>query len=215
MQLHTLESKVRSTGRKGMNTQARKDGEIPSVLYGGAAENMNILVNRRSLEKILHMGGGAHSLIQLQFDGMDQCDTPAIIKSVQRHPVSDALQHVDFLRIQLDREIQSPVAIVLTGRPKGVIDGGVIDHQLREVTVECLALDIPEHIEIDISHLGMGESIHVADLQVAGNIKIVTEPGLAIASVHAPRVVKAAEAEAESKPEAEAEAKAEADKGSE
>ena len=215
MQLHTLESKVRSTGRKGMNTEARKDGGIPSVLYGGDADNMNIVVNRRALEKILHQEGGAHALIQLQFPEMAQCDPPAIIKAVQRHPVSDVPQHVDFMRIRLDEMIQSPVAIVLSGRPKGVIDGGVIDHQLREVMVECLALDIPEHIEIDITSLGMGESIHVSDLQVADNIRIITEPGLAVASIHAPRVVKAAEQEAETKAETESEGKADAGKEAE
>lgn len=215
MQLHTLDSKVRSTGRKGMNTEARKDGGIPSVLYGGDADNMNIVVNRRALEKILHQEGGAHALIQLQFAEMAQCDTPAIIKAVQRHPVSDVPQHVDFMRIRLDELIQSPVAILLSGRPKGVIDGGVIDHQLREVMVECLALDIPEHIEIDITNLGMGESIHVSDLQVADNIRIITEPGLAVASIHAPRVVKAAEQEAETKAETESEGKADAGKEAE
>ncbi len=193
MQLHTLKTKTRSTGRKGMNTQARSEGSIPSVLYGGDAENMTIVVERRALEKILHHGGGSHALIQLEFDDMAQCNTPAIIKAIQRHPVCDALQHVDFMRIRLDQKIQSPVAILLTGRPKGVIDGGVIDHQLREVTVECLALDIPDHIEIDITHLGMGESVHVADLKVSENITILSDPALAIASVHAPRVVKAAE----------------------
>ena len=140
---------------------------------------------------------------------------PAIIKAVQRHPVSDVPQHVDFMRIRLDEMIQSPVAIVLSGRPKGVIDGGVIDHQLREVMVECLALDIPEHIEIDITSLGMGESIHVSDLQVADNIRIITEPGLAVASIHAPRVVKAAEQEAETKAETESEGKADAGKEAE
>ena len=214
MQLHTLESKVRSTGRKGMNTEARKDGGIPSVLYGGDADNMNIVVNRRALEKILHQEGGAHALIQLQFTEMAQCDTPAIIKAVQRHPVSDVPQHVDFMRIRLDEMIQSPVAIVLSGRPKGVIDGGVIDHQLREVMVECLALDIPEHIEIDITSLGMGKVSRIGPAS-RRQYQDHYRAGLAVASIHAPRVVKAAEQEAETKAETESEGKADAGKEAE
>lgn len=193
MQLHTLESKERQTGRKGITSQVRADGSIPSILYGEGAENMNIMVNRRSLEKIMHSEGGAHALIQLEFGEKPQDNTPVIIKAIQRHPVSDAVLHVDFLRINLDKKIQSPVTVVLTGRPKGVIEGGVIDVQLREILVECLALDMPDHVEIDISNLEMGESVHVADLNVSDKVEILTDAEYAIASIHMPRVLKAAE----------------------
>lgn len=208
MQLQTLEAKARTTGRKGMNNQARVNGSIPSVLYGLDAQNLSVLVNRRSLEKILHTGGGEHSLIQLEFEDAPENNTPVIVKAVQHHPVSDAVLHVDFMRIRLDQLIQSPVAVVLTGRPKGVVEGGVIDQQIREIMVECLALDIPEHIAIDITDLGLGDSIHVSDLTVAEGITILTDPELAVASIHTPRVLKAAEEAAEG---AEEEAKEESE----
>lgn len=197
MQLHTLQAKTRSTGRKGLNTQARVKGDIPSILYGNNAGNITITVDRRSLEKILHTEGGAHALIQLEFEESPETNTPAIVKAIQHHPVNDAVQHVDFLRIRLDERIQSPVSIVLNGRPKGVVEGGVIDHQIREVTVECLALDIPEHIAVDITNLGLGESLHVSALQVPEGVVILTDPSLTIASIHAPRVAKATEETAE------------------
>lgn len=208
MQLHTLEAKARTTGSKGLNTQARVNGSIPAVLYGLEAQNLPIMVDRRSLEKILHSEGGEHALIQLEFADAPDNDTPVIVKAVQHHPVNSSVLHLDFMRIRLDELIQSPVAVVLTGRAKGVIEGGLIDHQIREVLVECLALDIPRNIEIDITDLGLGDSIHVSDLQVAEGITILTDPDLAIASIHVPRAVKAAEeavegAEAEAKEESE------------
>jgi len=210
MQLHTVEAKTRSTGRKGLNTQARVEGNIPSVLYGNNAQNMTITVNRRSLEKILHTEGGTHALLQLEFEEAPEANTPVIVKAIQNHPVSGAVLHVDFLRISLDERIQSPVSIVLNGRPKGVIDGGIMDHQIREVTVECLALDIPEHLAIDITNLGMGESLHVSDLQAPEGVTILSDPALTIASIHAPRVVKAEEAPvAEEAEEAKEESKTE------
>ena len=210
MQLHTLKAKTRTTGRKGMNTDLRVNGSVPSVIYGEGKDSFAIAVDRKALAKIMHTEGGAHALLQLEFDDAAEHNSPAIIKAVQHHPVSDAVLHVDFMRIRLDQRIQSPVTIVLTGRAKGVVDGGVVDHQLREVTVECLALDMPEHIEVDMTDLGMGESIHVSDLKVSESVTIITDPELTIASIHAPRVMKteeelAGEAEAEGGEQAEAE----------
>ena len=118
-----------------------------------------------------------------------------LFRSVQWHPVKDTLLHVDFLRIRLDQRIQTQVSIVLKGRAKGIIEGGVIDNQIREVDIECLALEVPECIEVDISDLGLGESVHVGDLSVAEGVTILTNPDFAIASIHMPRVVKTAEEE--------------------
>lgn len=205
MQLHILKAKPRTTGSKGLNTQARANGNIPAVVYGGEKGSVSAMVDKKSLEKILHTEGGEHALIQLEFDEASDFNTPVIIKAVQHHPVSDKVLHLDFMRIRLDQLIQSPVSLVLTGRAKGVVDGGVIDQQLREVTVECLAIDMPEHIEIDITDLGLGESLHVSDLRVSEKITIVTDPELTIASIHAPRVMKTAEEEAAEATEAEAE----------
>lgn len=210
MKLHTLQATHRETGRKGLITQTRKMGNIPAVVYGGEQGAFPVSVNRRDLERIFHTEGGTHALIQLDFTDMPQHNTPAIVKSIQYHPVTDSVLHVDFQRIRLDERIQSPVAVVLTGRPKGVVEGGVLEHQLREITVECFALDLPEHIEIDVSNLGMGESIHVSDVTPSEGITIITDPELTIASIHAPRVMKAAEAALE-----EAEAEKESESGEE
>jgi large subunit ribosomal protein L25 len=205
MQLVTLNSMVRETGRKVHRATVRKAGSVPAVIYGNSEGALAIAVNEKSLEKLLHTEGGMHAVVQLDFENAPEYNSPALMKAVQRHPIKDSLLHVDFLRIRLDQRIQTQVTVVLKGRAKGIIDGGVIDHQLREVDIECLALEMPDHIEVDITNLGLGESIHVGDLQVAEGVTILTDPELAVASVHTPKVIKTAAEEAEAAVEGEAE----------
>ncbi len=206
MQLITLKTQLRKTGRKAYNAQTRAEDNLPAVVYGDSKDALAIAVDRTEIEKMLKVEGGTHAVVQLECDDAPEHSSPALLKAVQRHPVKDHVLHVDFLRIRLDQRIETQVAVVLTGRSKGVIEGGVIDQQIREVEVECLALDAPQHLEVDISHLEMGDSVHVSDLVVPDNVTILTDPEVAIASVHMPRVVKTAEEEAAEAEAAEAEA---------
>lgn len=206
MQLVSLKSTVRETGRKAHRASVRASGSIPAVIYGNNQEALSIAIDEKGIEKLLHTEGGMYAVVQLDFDDAPEYNSPALMKAVQRHPVKDTLLHVDFLRIRLDQRIQTQVVIVLTGRAKGVVEGGVIDHQIREVDIECLALEVPDHIEVDITDLELGESVHVSDLNVAEGVTILTDPDLAIASVHTPRIVKTAEEEAAEAEAAEAEA---------
>jgi len=196
MQLVSLKSTVRETGRKAHRATVRAAGSVPAVIYGSSREALAIAINEKTIEKLLHTEGGMHAVVQLDFENTPEHNSPALMKAVQRHPIKDKLLHVDFLRIRLDQRIQTQVAIVLTGRAKGVIEGGIIDHQIREVDIECLALEVPEHIEVDITNLGLGESVHVSDLAVAEGVVVLTDADLAIASIHTPRVMKTAAEEA-------------------
>ncbi len=196
MQLQTLKTKVRETGRKGLAAHTRNTGFVPAVMYGARKEAVSLAVERKALEKILHTEGGMHAVVQLDFEDAPEHSSPALLKEVQRHPYRERLVHADFMRIRLDERVHTRVTVVLKGRAKGVIDGGVVDQQIREVEIECLALEIPEHIEVDITNLGMGESIHVADLVVPEGVTVVTDAELGIAAIHAPRVLKTAEEEA-------------------
>ena len=205
MQLITIESTLRETGRKAHRATVRAANNVPAVIYGNNIDPIAVAINDKAVEKLLHTEGGVHSVVQLNFESTPEHNSPALIKAVQRHPIKDSLVHVDFMRIRLDQRIQTQVVIVLTGRAKGVLEGGVIDN----------ALEVPEHIEVDISHLGLGESIHVSDLQVAEGVTILTDANLAVASVHMPRVVKTAEeedAEGAEAADAEVETVSEADK---
>ncbi|MCK5861768.1 MAG: 50S ribosomal protein L25 [Candidatus Hydrogenedentes bacterium] len=196
MKLVTIESTLRETGNKAKRVQTRATGNVPAVIYGNKEEPVSIAVNDKFIEKLLHTEGGAHAIVQLNFENTPDCNTPALIKAVQRHPIRDTLVHIDFLRIRLDQRIQSRVSVVLTGRAKGFLEGGVTDHQLREIEIECLAMEMPDHIEVDITELELGDSIHVSDLEVAEGITILTNAKFAVASIHAPRVLKTEEEEA-------------------
>jgi len=164
------------------------------VLYGGDKEPLSLTLDKREFEKVLHGRGGEHAVVQITVSGSPETNCPALIKSVQHHPVRGEIVHADFLRIRLDERITTLVPIVLRGQAKGVVDGGVLDHQLRELEVECLALEVPEEIVVDVTDLALGDSIHVSAIQAPPNVKIVTEPDRTVAAVHAPRVLREAAA---------------------
>lgn len=201
MELHTLNAKMRQPDGKGPARRIRRAGDVPVVLYGGDKEAVALVLNRKEFEKVLHGKGGEHAVVQLAVEGKEELSSPALVKDVQHHPVRGEIMHADFLRIRLDERIKTFVPIVLSGQAKGVVDGGVLDHQLRELEVECLALEVPDEIVVDVTELSMGDSLHVSDIQPPPNVTIITEPERTVVAVHTPRIVKeAAAAEAAGEP---------------
>lgn len=186
--MQTLKAKTRTLGAGSVKTNMRLDGGVPSVLYGEQKEVLPIEVDAKAVEKLLREEKSSFIVLQLNFEDTPEHNTPVLLKEIQRHPVKDGLLHMDFMRIKLDDRIQLPVPIVLTGRAKGVIDGGLIDQQLREVDIECLAAEVPDHFELDITDLDIGETAHVANLTVPSGVVILTEEDYAIVSIHAPRI---------------------------
>lgn len=214
MDLQTLKVATRESRNKGAINRLRRGGDVPCVLYGEGKEPLSIQVERRVFEKLLQAGHGLHSLFQLEVEDNPKASSPVLLKSLQHHPVRTEVLHADFLRIRLDKKIQTSIAIVLTGRSKGVLEGGVVDHQLRDLEVECLAMELPESIELDISDLDIGDGLHVSDIAEIKGVTVLTDPERAIVAIHQPRVVKSAEEEAAEAEAAEAEA-AEAEEGEE
>lgn len=198
MELHKLAVSPRNEGTgKGASHRLRQSGQVPLVLYGGDKDTVSLQVDAKEFSHLVHGRGGEHAIVQLECEDQPDINSPAMLKAVQHHPVRGDVLHADFLRIRLDERIHTVVPIVLTGQAKGVVEGGVLDHQLRDLEVECLALEVPEQISADISGVAIGESIHVSDLQVPANVTVLTEPERAVATVLAPRVVEEAEAEGE------------------
>ena len=115
-----------------------------------------------------------------------------MLKAVQHHPIRGEVLHADFMRIRLDERIQTVVPLVLAGQAKGLVEGGILDHQLRELEIECLALEVPEQITVDVSDLGIGDVIHVADVHVPATVTLLTGTDRAVVAVLAPRVVEEA-----------------------
>ena len=195
MELQTLKVTTREARGKGAAHRLRLAGEVPGIVYGLGHEPLSFKTDLREFEHLVHGRQGEHAIVQLDVAEKPDLNGPALLKTVQHHPVSGAILHADFLRISLDDVITTMVPIHLSEHCAGLVEGGVLDHQLREVEVECRALDVPDAIFADISELNIGDSLHVGELVAPPNVKIVTESERAIVAVHAPRVLKAAEEE--------------------
>jgi large subunit ribosomal protein L25 len=198
-----LEAIKRERFGKNEAGRMRREGRVPSVLYGGSrAEGakpsaLPISVEPKALLKILHSQSGANTLITLKLEG----ESPKVmLKEFQLDPVSHQLLHADFYRVALDRAITVTVPIVLRGEAPGVKQqGGIVDFVHREIEVECLPGDIPGHIEIDISNLMLGQSIRLREVPESLKWKPVSEPELMLVHVVTQKVEEepvVAEAEA-------------------
>lgn len=199
MELQKLKAKTRSEKGSGAAGRLRKTGAIPGVLYGEGGDAVSLTFDLREFIHLVHGRAGEHAIVQLEVEDNPELASPAILKDVQHHPFRGNVLHADFQRIRLDRKITTSVPVVLTGRSEGVTEGGVLDHQLREIEVECLALEVPDQFEVDITGTAIGDSIHVSVVVAPEGVTILSDPDRAIAAIHAPRLVieEAAEAEGE------------------
>lgn len=202
MELQTLKASTRETTGKGHARRMRSSGYVPAVLYGGTAEPVSVRVETREFQRLLHAGRGEHAIIQLDVQDNPALSGPALLKEVQHHPVRGDLVHADFQRIRLDERITTLVSVVLTGRAAGVAEGGVLDLMMREVEVECRALEVPEQFELDVTELGIGDSLKVSALTPPANVTIVSDPERTVVAVHASRLAVAEGAAAEGEEEA-------------
>lgn len=172
----------------------RQEGLVPGVIYGRDTTPISVTVNHRELARLLHSKSGEHMLVTLRLQGDAAWEKPALVKSLQHDLLDGHVVHVDFHAIVLTERIRVGVAIVLKGEPVGVKqDGGILEHFLREIEVECLPTEIPANIEVDIAPLKIGDAIHVRDLAVPANTKMLTDPAGVIASIQAPKIEKPAE----------------------
>jgi large subunit ribosomal protein L25 len=182
-----LTAEVREGVGKGAARKIRGQGKVPAVLYGPQVDAQRVSVDERELWHALHTDAGMNVLIDLQVDGEGYLTLP---REVQRDIVRGTLLHVDFLRIRRDVAIQVDVPIQLVGESHGVKEGGVVEHHLWELRVECLPTDVPESIEADIRRLGIGDSLHVSDLPPPPKCTVLTAPDETIVSVVPPPVLE-------------------------
>jgi len=183
-----LEAVKRNTFGRNEAGRLRRAGQIPAVLYGGGGEGVALAVDPKSLSRILHSKSGVNTLISLKYDGAS--DTRVLVKAYQLEPVGHRLLHADFYKVAMDKTIQVTVPVHLAGEAKGVkAQGGVVDFVNREITIECLPADIPEHITVDIAELMLHQGIRVRDLAAAENKwKAVTDGDLLLVHVVMPKV---------------------------
>lgn len=187
---NVLSAEPRDGIGKGVNRKLRASGRIPGVVYGKKRDPQAIHLDPVALDKLLRgSGAGLNTLIDLSVGG--RTDT-VLVKELQRHPVRGAFWHVDFYQVDLTRKITVSVPIHFVGKARGVEFGGILDHPLRELEVECLPRAIPEFVEVDVSALEVGQSIHVSELRLPEGVEVKTDGALPVASV----VLPAAEVEA-------------------
>lgn len=191
-----LKVNKRTETGKGPAGRIRAEGRIPGVLYGDGKDPVSLVVEPKQLEKILRSESGRNTIFDLEMEGTGQ-RRPVMIHGVQRKPVGQALMHADFMRINMSKKVEVEVPIVLDGIPDGVkTHGGILDFLHRKLAVECLPNDIPTAVHHDITGLGVGGTVKVADLTVdAARIRVMDDKDTVIALVALPAAEQAAATE--------------------
>ena len=182
----------RRTGHgKGAARQNRRDGLIPGVLYGPEIDPVSVAINERAFRAAMKEAHGT-SILNIHMDGKE---TKAVLRELQRDPVTNRVLHVDFHAIAMNKPIHIRIPIHCIGIAKGVkVEGGIMQQTMRELDISCLPANIPDDVQVDVSELGIGESIHVEDLNLP-NVDILVEGKRTVVVISAPTVIKSATAE--------------------
>jgi large subunit ribosomal protein L25 len=183
---------VQTRAEVGRNAikKVRKQGLIPGVIYGVGHEPINLEVNGRQLSTVLAHSSSENILLELEIvDGENKRNSLAMIQEVQHHPLQRRILHVDFHAVSATEKITAEVPIETVGEPVGVkTGGGLLEHILRDLEVECLPGDLPERIQVDVTSLDISQSIHVKDLQLPAGVEAITDGDLTVVAVSAARV---------------------------
>ena len=178
----TLQARKRAQTGKGVARKLRAAARVPAVLYGQGMDSTPLDVDRRELLTAYQSDAGTNVLLNIEVDGES---TPALTKELQRDPLKGALLHVDFVKVDLTQEVDVEVPVHIVGEAPGVKEGGVLEQPVFALQVRCLPGDVPEAVEVDVSGLTTGESMHVSELSVSG-FEILTDPETVLVSIVAP-----------------------------
>ncbi|MGI8427109.1 MAG: 50S ribosomal protein L25 [Actinomycetota bacterium] len=198
----TLKATRRTELGKGPAHRSREAGEVPAVLYGSSVEPVALAVDAKQMRAALRTEAGANVLINLQLDSDSYLTIP---REIHKHPIKGTFVHVDFINVARDVTINAEVPIHLTGESHGVKEGGQIDQHMHEIRIEALPTDVPGAIEVDLTPLGIGESIKVSDLNTPAGVTVLNDPEDVVVGVIEPTVMEVEAAE-EELPEGEVEA---------
>ncbi len=185
MEQINLSAQPRPATGKGAAGRLRKEGSVPAILYGQAIKGaISLALSNKELEKVLHTAAGGNVLVNLALEG--DKTRMVMFKEVSRHPLRGSLQHVDFVEIRMDHKITVDVPVHLTGKAEGLAFGGIVQQEHRTVRVECFPTQIPDSIDLDITKLGIGHSLHASDIKLAEGVEILDDPSTTIVSLVAP-----------------------------
>jgi large subunit ribosomal protein L25 len=216
-----LEVQARDARGSAEVRRLRKQGLVPGVIYGGGNDPAAISVPERVLRKALTGSGGLHAILDVIVQGDGKGDPrPAILKDYQQHVITGRVSHIDLHQVRLDRPIQASVVVELVGESVGAKEGGVLSQVSRELNVEALPMEIPEHIDADVTPMQIGDTLRLADIPTIDGVTFLDDPEQTVlATVTAPSVFEEPEVEeleegvelpeGEAAPETEGEAPAE------
>jgi len=192
-----LNTTVRKTTGNSPARELRRGGQIPAILYGPQTEPVLLSVNIKDLEQVFKKGNIGSIILNLVIQNGQKFTKPAMIKELQSHPLSGNFLHVDFYEIDMHRKINVMIPVVVKGHAKGVEAGGLLQIIRRDIEVLCMPGDIPKSIDIDITDLDVGDSVHIEDIPLGDNIEIPDDVNFTILTIVSPKAEAVAEEEEE------------------
>jgi len=177
-----IKAETRVGKGKSLAKKIRKEGNIPAILYGKDIESLPIAISVKDWEKLRKQLKRNTILTMKLPDSAGTTDRPVMVKNVQRTVIGDTINHIDFLQVSMERKIELEIPIFLIGTAKGLKDNGIVEQHLRTVMAECLPSQIPDRIDVDITDLGIGDSIHVHEIAMPG-VKFLENQDVAIVTI--------------------------------
>jgi large subunit ribosomal protein L25 len=186
----------RTLARRGGAKKLRATGRVPAVIYGRQTQAKNLEIDRIQLEELIHESVSENLLLDLTVPEDSQAKRLVLVQEIQHHPLSGALLHVDLHEVSENEKVTVMVPVESVGEAVGVkTDGGVLEHVLFKIKVRALPKDLPEVIEVDVSHLAIGQSVHLGEVKAPPGVEVLGDKGISVISVAAP-ITEAQEAAA-------------------
>jgi len=201
----TLKAETRKRTGSGVLKQMRREGQLPSVVYGKGSENLNIKVSTKALTDMLAQSSSTSILIDLEIDGGEP--QTAFLQDTQRNSLSGDLVHADFLAVTKGMKISATIPVELHGEPVGVKAGGILEQLIRDLEISCSPKDLPERVEASIEHLKVGDSLTIGDLDIPEGVEVALASDVLVAIVNESRITKSESGEEADEAAAEGEAK--------
>lgn len=183
----TLTAQKREGTGKGVARKLRQAGRVPAVLYGRELEAIHLSVNALEADHLFHTISVDNTIVELAVEGEKEA-YQTLVREIQTHPWKASLIHIDFLRIQAGVAVDVDVPLNLVGIPAGVkLDGGVLEQIIHDLAVRCIPSNIPESVEVDVSHLALGDVMHISDIQLSEGVEVRIAPERTICAVAMPK----------------------------
>ncbi|MEM0969825.1 MAG: 50S ribosomal protein L25 [Verrucomicrobiota bacterium] len=189
-----LDVEMREATGTSVAKKLRREGIVPGVIYGGGQRNYPVQLNEKKFSDMLKGLESENVLVDLKVEGAENPNKLVLIQAVQHNTLTGRINHVDFQAVKEDDQIRATVPIHLTGEPTGVKLGGLLEHQVHQLEVQCLPKDLPESLSFDVTELGLGSALHVGDVSLPEGVSVTVGGQVVIALVAETRTAKAAAA---------------------